>query len=285
MAEYDSKLRKDAGAYYTAVQVPGAQVRLVDDLLRKRLGYRRGFAHPKVITLDPAAGTGTYLLAIIKNSLERAETDKGAPEDIASDLAKTLYGFEIMVGPFAVMELRVSRALADMGAQFPAGETHLCLTDTLESPHATPPQTSLFAEPIAQQHKEALKVKAGKPVMVCIGNPPYDRHESAVEGNKARTGGWIRWGDDGDSENGKFRDFVEPAIQAGHGGHVKNIYNLYLYFWRWALWKVFESKNAPGPGVVSYITASSYLDGDGFCGVREHMRRLCDEIWIIDLRG
>ena len=51
------------------------------------------------------------------------------------------------------------------------------------------------------------------------------------------------------------------------------------------MWKVFESKMAAGPGVVSFISASSYLDGDAFCGMREHMRRLCDEIWIIDLSG
>src|SRR5690606_6985256 len=77
----------------------------------------------------------------------------------------------------------------------------------------------------------------------------------------------------------------DPATNAGHGVHIKNLYNLYVYFWRWALWKVFEHKTANGPGVVSFITASSFVDGDAFCGMREHMRRQCDEIWIIDLGG
>lgn len=63
------------------------------------------------------------------------------------------------------------------------------------------------------------------------------------------------------------------------------MYNLYVYFWRWALWKVLEQEHALGPGVVTFISASSYLDGDAFCGMREYMRRLCDEIWILDLGG
>ena len=80
-------------------------------------------------------------------------------------------------------------------------------------------------------------------------------------------------------------DFIQPAIDAGYGVHVKNLYNLYVYFWRWALWKVFEHETSRGPGVVSFISAASYLDGDAFCGMRKHMRRLCDEIWILDLGG
>jgi hypothetical protein len=196
-----------------------------------------------------------------------------------------MYGFEIMVGPFAVTELRVSRALQDRGAALPADGTHVYLTDTLESPHATPPQVPMFLEPIAEQHKKALKVKGNVPVIVCLGNPPYDRHEAADETNKARTGHWVRWGDDGKGTGAIFKDFLDPVIQAGHGVHAKWLYNLYVYFWRWALWKVFESKTAAGPGVVSFISASSYLFSDAFCGMREHMRRLCDEVWVLDLGG
>ena len=81
------------------------------------------------------------------------------------------------------------------------------------------------------------------------------------------------------------KDFINPARSSGHGVRVKNLYNLYVYFWRWALWKVFENDAAEGPGIVSFISASSYIDGDAFCGMREHMRRICDEIWILDLGG
>jgi hypothetical protein len=287
LAAYDPDLRRDAGAYYTPVQIVHAQVRLIDDLLRERLGKPLGFADPDVVTLDPAVGTGTYLLGVIEHALQRVETEQGegAVPGQATALAKNLYGFELMVGPYAVAELRVSRALRDRDAALPENGTHIYLTDTLENPHAEPPKPPLFLEPLAEQHAKALKVKSGVPVIVCLGNPPYDRHKAASDANKARTGGWVRWGDDEQGTDAILGDFLDPAIAAGHGVHAHNLYNLYVYFWRWALWKVFEHKTAPGPGVVSFISASSYLDGDAFSGMREHMRRLCDKIWIIDLGG
>lgn len=287
LAAYDPKLRKDAGAYYTPVEVVRAQVRLIDDLLTNRLGKRLGFADPEVVTLDPAVGTGTYLLGVIEHALGRVEAEQGpgAVPGQATALARNLYAFEIMVGPFAVAELRTSRVLRDRGASLPADGTHVYLTDTLENPHGEPPELPLFLKPIAEQHRRALKVKDKERVIVCLGNPPYDRHEAAATDNKARTGGWVRWGDDGKGATAILRDFLDPALDAGHGVDVKNLYNLYVYFWRWALWKVFEHETAWGPGVVSFISASSYLDGDAFCGMREHMRRLCDEVWILDLGG
>ena len=285
LAVYDARLRKDAGAYYTPVEVVRAQVRLIDNLLVERLGKPLGFADTSVVTLDPAAGTGTYLLGVIEHALGRVEAEQGAGAVAgqATTLAENLYGFELMVGPFAVSELRVSRALRDRGGQLPADGTHVFLTDTLESPNAKPLQPPLFLQPIAEQHARALAVKSRVPVIVCLGNPPYDRHEAATDANKARTGGWVRHGDG--EERAILEDFLDPSRSAGHGGHLKNLYNLYIYFWRWALWKVFEQGNGGGPGVVSFISASSYLDGDAFCGMREQMRRQCDEIWILDLGG
>ncbi len=314
LAAYDSKLRKDAGAYYTPIEVVHAQVRLIDDILVNRLGKPLGFADPSVITLDPATGTGTYLLGVVEHALNRVEAEQGAGavQGQATALAHNLYGFELMVGPYAVTELRVSRALGDRGAAIPRDGTHIYLTDTLESPHAIPPQLPLYLKPIAEQHAKALQIKKRVPVIVCLGNPPYDRHDSVDmrhESNLSKYGGWVRFGDplpDGMKTNGKgkarglvsakarlsererrsiLRDFLKPAVAAGHGVSLKNLYNLYVYFWRWALWKVFEQEASPSPGVVSFISASSYLDGDAFCGMREHMRRLCDEIWILDLGG
>lgn len=314
LAAYDPKLRKDVGVYYTPVEVVRAQVRLIDDLLAHRLGKSLGFADPGVVTLDPGAGTGTYLLGIIEHALGRIEAEQGAGAVAgqATALAKNLYGFEILVGPYAVAELRVSRALRDRGATLPKNGTQVYLTDTLESPNAEPLDLPLFLRPIAEQHAKALRVKSSVPVIVCLGNPPYDRHEAVDvkdESNLSRYGGWVRFGDpvpeakttDRKGKERKLKsskarlqdrqrsailkDFLAPAIAAGHGVHVKNLYNLYVYFWRWALWKVLEHKTPGGPGVVSFISAASYLDGDAFCGMREHMRRLCDEIWILDLGG
>ena len=293
LAAYDPRLRKDAGVYYTPVEVVRVQVRLIDDLLVRRLGKPLGFADAGVVTLDPAVGTGTYLLGVIEHALARVEAEQGAGAVAgqATTLADNLYGFELMVGPYSVAELRVSRALRDRGARLPPDGTRIYLTDTLESPHAETPQLPLFLRPIAEQHARALQVKSAVPVIVCLGNPPYDRHEAATPDNKAQTGGWVRWGDAG--EQAIFHDFLAPVAVAGHGGHLKNLYNLYVYFWRWALWKVFEHDTAhgacpvldTGPGVISFISASSYLDGAAFGGMREHLRRQCDDIWILDLGG
>jgi len=287
LAVYDPKLRKDIGAYYTPIEVVRCQVRLINHLLVNRLNKPLGFADPGVVTLDPAAGTGTYLLGVIQHALDRIETEQGigAVAGQATELAKNLYGFELMVGPYAVCELRVSRVLRDRGAMLPATGTNIYLTDTLESPYVVPSQLPLFLRPIAEQHSKALKVKSNVPVIVCLGNPPYDRHEAANTTNKARTGGWVRWGGNGNGSKAIFKEFLNPAIQSGQGVHVKNLYNLYVYFWRWALWKVFENKTSGGPGIISFISASSYLDGDAFCRMREHIRRLCDEVWILDLGG
>ena len=95
----------------------------------------------------------------------------------------------------------------------------------------------------------------------------------------------MRWGDEHDRNPPILRAFIEPARATGQGVHVKNLYNLYVYFWRWALWKVFEQPSSRDSGIVSFISASSYIDGAAFCGMREHMRRVCDEIWILDLGG
>ena len=302
------------GAYYTPVQVVRAQVRLIDNLLTHRLGKPLGFADPCVVTLDPTVGTGTYLLGVIEHALGRVavEQGRGAVPGQATTLAKNLFGFELMVGPYAVSELRVNRALSNYGATLPKSGTQIYLTDTLESPHAEPPQMPFILQPIAEQHEKALEVKNAVPVIVCLGNPPYDLHDAVdtkSEENLSRYGGWVRFGDplpdnvfkdwrgrerelktatarlDRRQELAILRDFRDPAIDAGHGVDVKSLYNLYVYFWRWALWKVFENNTGDRPGIVSYISASSYLDGDAFCGMREHMRRVCDEIWILDLGG
>jgi hypothetical protein len=129
LADYDPKLRKDTGAYYTPVEVVRCQVRLIDDLLVNHLNKPLGFADPGVVTLDPAVGTGTYLLGVIEHALGRIETEQGAGAVAgqATALAANLYGFELMVGPYAVTELRVSRALRDRGAALPKGGTHVYL--------------------------------------------------------------------------------------------------------------------------------------------------------------
>ncbi len=120
---------------------------------------------------------------------------------------------------------------------------------------------------------------------MCIGNPPYNRQtiDDDQQTQVERKGGWVRFGNE--HETPILQNFIESATKAGYGKHLKNIYNDYVYFWRWAMWKVFEQPQSQQGGVISFITASSYLRGPGFVGMRQHMRQIFDELWLIDLEG
>lgn len=204
----------------------------------------------------------------------------------AARMARNIHAFELLVGPYAVAHLRLSERVMDAGGTLPDDGVHVYLTDALESPNAEPPgRFPLVARELTEEHERALAVKKDTEVLVCFGNPPYNRQQiDPSDAGVERKGGWVRNGDD-ENERPLLEDFLEPAREAGAGVHLKNLYNDYVYFWRWALWKVFEARDEPGPGIVSFITASSYLRGPGFVGMREVMRRTFDELWILDLEG
>ena len=290
---YDPALRNNRGVYYTPVEVVRAQVRLVGELLEQRFGKSLVYADEGVVTLDPAAGTGTYPLAVIEHALDavKERLGSGAIPSYASALARNVHSFELLVGPYAVAHLRIAERIQGRGGVLPEDGAHVYLSDTLESPYlASPGHMALALRSLTNEHERARQIKAGTPVLVCLGNPPYDRQEiDLADDDTQRKGGWIRYGDQGTQEDAEesvrplLDDFLEPARDAGAGVHLKNLYNDYVYFWRGALWKVFDS--TAGPGIVSFITAASYLRGPGFVGMREAMRRTFDELWIIDLEG
>ena len=283
LAAYDPKLRSDRGVYYTPVEVVQTQVRLVAELLEKEFDAQYSFADEKVVTLDPATGTGTYLLAALDHALNEVEQARGVGmrRSAASLAAKNMHGFEIMVGPYTVAHLRLSQAFNAEGAALPEDGVHIYLTDTLESPDAPPLEVPMFYKGWEREHIRARRVKKDAPVLVCIGNPPYDRQQVNLNDTTVkRKGGWVRFGEKGGRP--LLNDFTEPLTKMGLGVHAKNLYNDYVYFWRWAMWKVVERG---GRGIVSFITAASYLRGPGFTAMREYMREVFDEIWIIDLEG
>ena len=287
LAAYDPKLRKSRGVYFTPVEVVRCQVRLAAELLRERFGKQSGFADDGVTVLDPAVGSGAYPLAVIEHAEEAARERLGAglvAERLRS-LAGRLYAFELLVGPYAVAHLRIAQRLRE--ADVIDAPPRVYLTDTLASPHREgdiPPLLQTMLPSIPREWEQAQQVKGETPILVCIGNPPYERQQiDPDDETQKRKGGWVRFGDQTDDETPILDDFLKPARQAEQGVHIKNLYNDYVYFWRWALWKVFDS-SASG-GIVSFITASSYLHGPGFVGMRRVMREVFDELWIIDLEG
>ncbi|MBK0024373.1 N-6 DNA methylase [Ochrobactrum sp. S46] len=304
LAAYDPKLRKDYGVYYTPREVVELQVRLASELLEKRFGKKLGFADDGVVFLDPAVGTGTYPVAAVKHGLEkvRKRSGPGAVAARARQMAENMHGFEVLVGPYAVAHLRLTQALegAMNDAKVAAGEPeeklgkrlNIYLADTLESPNSKPPILTLTYRAFTEEHEAARKLKNTGDVLVCLGNPPYDRQQ-IEEGDTTtkRKGGWVRFGDQIEGgakqeEQGDrpiFRDFTEPATNAGAGVHLKNLYNDYVYFWRWALWRLFEKQTSGG--IITFITASSFLGGPAFVGMREYMRREFDDIFVVNLGG
>ena len=101
---------------------------------------------------------------------------------------------------------------------------------------------------------------------VVLGNPPYDREQRSSSKGGRRKGGVVRHGVPGIPP--LLNAVTGPMTRAGLGVHIKNLYNDYVYFWRWATWQAVE--RPPGPGVVAFITASSYLDGVSMGGLRAH---------------
>ena len=274
---YDPEQRKKTGSYYTPVEVVDQMVRLTDQALRQYLNKPHGFADKGVSVIDPAMGTGTYPLAVLRAVAYDENLDPGDRSDALTRLAKNLYGFELQSGPFSVAELRISETLRELGGELPEEGLNLYVTNTLGNPTArNRPMTGNTLRLLADQSNRANRVKREVPIQVCIGNPPY---KDKAEGK----GGWIE--DGGSSEKPLLDDFRA----AGMGKYEYVLKNLYVYFWRWAFWKVFENSRRDfedtlnRAGVVCFITADGYLSGPGFSGMREYIRRKSSRGWIINV--
>jgi hypothetical protein len=275
---YDNDLRKQSGSYYTPAEVVEQMVRLAEEALVSRFDRPAGFADPEVWTVDPAMGTGTYLheiIARVSTAVEQREGPGFVPAAVAS-LAERLVGFEQQMGPYAVAELRTSGLLHGLKAALPLSGMKLYVADTLDDPDAEITQLGSGLELIAASRHQANDIKRRAHVTVVIGNPPYRERAEGL-------GGWIESGDK------SRRDAVPPLDAfraAGNGLSEYVLKNLYVYFWRWATWKVFDAhRDLPDAdtGIVCFITTSGYLRGPGFKGMREYLRRTCSEGWVIDL--
>ena len=279
LEEYDPDLRQQSGSYYTPIEVVEQMVRLTDEVLTTRLGMQ-GFGDERVFTVDPAMGTGTFLQAVIDRAAGQI-TDLHGPglvRGLVTDLAKRLVGFELQTGPYAVAELRTTDLLRKTGATPPPGGMRLYVTDTLDDPNAPIEQLASGLGAISDSRRQASIVKREDPVTVVIGNPPY---RERAEGE----GGWVEMGSES-GRKGKRKDrhaILDDFRADGNGMAEYVLKNLYIYFWRWAAWKVFDAIPENRAGVVCFITTSGYIGGPGFKGMREYLRRECSEGWVIDV--
>lgn len=298
LAAYDPEMKIQVGAFYTPQAAVKHMVGMVDAVLKERLGLPLGVADPTswgelsgrlaldlpgvidpastfVSMLDPATGTGTFLVEWIRRaraSFVEAHGTAGWPEHARDVVVPSLHALELMLAPYAIAHLKTALELHE--ADIDGADLAIYLTDTLQ--RGLSGQLSIEADPISVEGERADHVKRTVRSTIAIGNPPYDR-VAQDDGS----GGWIT---DRSGGRSPFDDILDPAREHTIFSHHASLYNKFVYFWRWTLWKVFEDR--PGlPGVISLITPSSWLAGPGFLGLRQLVRQVADEIWVTDLGG
>ena len=326
---YDPAIRRAMGVYYTPDEIVEHMVRSLDQAIRDRWRLRLGLADtstwrdwseatgnpvpagtdptaPAVQILDPAVGTGTFLVHTVevifetmleeyrRTELPESEAAAAWKTYVRNDLLPRLNAFELMMAPYIVSHLRVGLALerglaeahgldvALWGYDFAEDDrVRIFLTNTLEL--TTDPQVRLLGDAVADESLEADLVKRETPISVIVGNPPYGRvtREDASERSL-----WIVNGQVPGRDNGKslFDDVLDVAREHTIFSHHASLYNLYVYFWRWAFWKALE-RDASAPAAVCFVTASSWLTGPGFVGLRQLARERAHALWTTDLGG
>lgn len=276
LAVYDNVLRKLTGSYYTPPEVVGPMIRLVDDVLRRHFGRSAGLASADVTLADPAVGTGTFILGVLRRIAADVEADQGAgavPQAIESAVGR-LIAFEMQLGPFAVAQLRVYAELIQLIGKTPRTTPRMFVTDTLGNPYAEVEELGSLYRTISESRLKANEIKRKERITVVIGNPPYK------EKAKGR-GGWVEEGTDEVAKVALLSAWIPPAAW-GVSAHAKHLRNLYVYFWRWATWKVFDHDPQHDTGIVCFITVAGFLNGPGFQKMRDYLRRTADHVWVID---
>ena len=287
LSVYDNELRKKTGSYYTPPEVVRAMVRLVDEALRsdQRFGLWEGLASADVTVADPAVGSGTFVLGVLRQIAETTEADQGpgAIPGVVEAAMSRLIGFEIQFGPFAVAQLRVLaelQSLLDNPKATPS--MRLFLTDTLSNPYVEEEYIPQILMPIGESRRRANEIKRQEKITVVIGNPPYRERAKGL-------GGWIETREKASKEISLLGQWMPPP-EWKVGPHAKHLRNLYVYFWRWATWKVFgdgdpsrmAGRGQDRKGIVCFISVAGFLNGPGFQKMRAELRRQADEIWVID---
>ena len=193
-----------------------------------------------------------------------------------------MHAFELMLGAYAIAHLKLAREIHPHGISMDPNT--VLLTDTLEHPTGAK-QFEPLADPVATEGLRASDLKASNVFTICVGNPPYGRTAKTASLSTGSTSNVICDGVVGVGSGRPLLDaYLEPLKREGLSGkHARSLYNLYVYFWRWATWQVVERRQSPG--VVAFITASSFLEGVSFGGLREHLRNTFDQLFILDLGG
>ncbi len=273
LAEYDPQRRVDRGVYYTPPQVISYIVRSVDSLLKTELNRADGLADDDTLILDPATGTGGFLLRVLEHIQESVTQTYGAAEwgpYVNADLVRRIFGFELLVAPYTIAHLKLGLFLQSQGWHA-AERLRVYLTNTLEQPEEMQPPLP-FAEFISDEANAALSVQRDEPVLVILGNPPYQRSSANpsrdTDGNLNFIGRLME-----DYRRVDGTPMIEQNLQALQGDYVK--------FVRWAQWRIDRN----GEGIVGYIVNNGFLYGIIFRGMRQSLMNSFNTIYCFNLHG
>lgn len=295
LSEYDPKLRKARGVWYTPAPVVNFIVRAVDDILKTEFNLPQGLADTsktkisvntqipdkrsssgykqveqevhKVQILDPATGTGTFLSEVVKHIHKKFVGQQGIWSNyVETHLIPRLNGFELLMASYAMAHLQMDLLLTETGYNPTRDQRFkIYLTNSLEEHHAD--TGTLFANWLSSEANEANYIKRDTPVMCIIGNPPYS-------GESANKGKWImNLMDDYKKEPGGKEKLKEQ--------NSKFINDDYVKFMRYG--QHFIEKN--GSGVLAFINPHGFLDNPTFRGMRWNLLKTYDKIYTIDLHG
>jgi len=276
LTAYKPQMRERRGVYYTPEPVVSYMVRSVDILIKEKFGKPLGLADPEVMILDPACGTGTFLLWIFKLIEERFKNDGEARSliqqrlgDISwSDYVKDhllprVFGFELLMAPYAICHLKLGLFLEESGYLFGSSQRlGVYLTNTLDD--AAKKSEILFQEYIAEESNEAAGIKRDMPVMVVIGNPPYSA-------NSVNNGQWAK---------SLVQDSYYPKDEIKEQ-NPKLLLDDYVKFIRFSQWRIDKT----GTGILAFVTNHGYLDNPTFRGMRQSLAKSFNWIRILDLHG
>ena len=282
---YDPDVRKKRGVWYTPLQVVQFIVRAVDEILQTVFGLADGLADrsrvtvrthaggaagpmeersiPRVQVLDPATGTGTFLAECVNLVRSKFDGNEGLwPGYANNELIPRLNGFELLMASYTMAHVKLDMVLRESGAPAASGDAprlNIFLTDSLRQ-EFTSPLGLVFAEELCREANAANFVKRDCPVMVVVGNPPYN----VSSGNK---GDWIQ---------GLIEDYKQ-----GLNERKINLDDDYIKFIR--LGQHYIERN--GEGILAYITSNSFLDGITHRRMRQSLMETFDEILILNLHG
>jgi len=255
---HSPRARKHHGVFFTPQSIADFVVRSVDELLTDSFGFRQGLAarsekrksKSEIAILDPACGTGVFLLAVIDHLHQRLGD---AWNDFVPDLLPRLMGIELLPVPAFLAKLNIALKLAETGYDF----RQPCRI-----------QVQIGDALAANPKSEIRNLKSALPIV--LGNPPF----SSLSTN---TNPWIARLVRGD-------DAIRGYVQAGDqrlGERKTWLHDDYVKFIRLAQWIVEEADQ----GVVGFVTNHGYLDNATFRLMRRELLRVFPRMQIVDLHG